>query len=59
MKEAVIQSDGSIIGTLEQYYVRVVSTLDSRTGQSNYTYYYYYNNITIINSDKLNFYLLF
>jgi len=45
MKEAVIQSDGSIIGTLEQYYVRVVSTLDSRTGQSNYTYYYYYNNI--------------
>ena len=45
MCEATILNDGSIIGTLEQYYVQVNSFTDTRTGTTSNTYYYYYNDI--------------
>ncbi|MFZ9028261.1 MAG: hypothetical protein ACO2Z9_04555 [Crocinitomicaceae bacterium] len=45
MREANILDDGTIVGTMEQYFVRVRSTYDSRTGQSTNIYYYYYNDI--------------
>ena len=45
MREANILEDGTIVGTMEQYFVRVRSTYDSRTGQSTNIYYYYYNDI--------------
>lgn len=39
--------DGSIIGSLEQYYIQVVSYNDPRTGMSSYTYYYHYNDLIV------------
>lgn len=45
MREATIMEDGSIVGTLEQFYIQVRSYADTRTGQSSSTYYYYYNDI--------------
>lgn len=45
MREATILEDGSIVGTLEQFYIQVRSYADTRTGQSSSTYYYYYNDI--------------
>lgn len=45
MREATILDDGSIVGTLEQYYVQVRTYSDARSGQSSSTYYYYYNDI--------------
>lgn len=53
MKEAVIMPDGSIVGTMEQYYIQTRTYTDSRTGQSSTTYYYYYNDIICykINTD--------
>lgn len=47
MRAATIMSDGSIVGTLEQYYVQVRTSYDSRTGQNTSTYYYYYNDIIV------------
>lgn len=45
MRDVSFQEDGSIIGTLEQYYIQVRSTTDGRSGQSSSVYYYYYNDI--------------
>ena len=45
MREATILKDGSVVGTMEQYYVQVRSFSDSMSGQSSNTYYYYYNDI--------------
>lgn len=45
MRHAVIRDDGSIVGTMEQFYIQVRSFNDARTGESNSTYYYYYNDI--------------
>jgi hypothetical protein len=45
MREAIIQDDGSIVGTLEQYYIQIQNYTDTRTGQVTNTYYYYYNDI--------------
>lgn len=45
MREVVPLEDGSIVGSMEQYYVRVVSHYNAQTGQTTYTYYYYYNDI--------------
>lgn len=52
MREANILPDGTIVGTMEQYYVQVRSTYDSRTGQSINTYYYYYNDIIVYKIDS-------
>lgn len=45
MKEAIILADGSIVGTMEQFYVQSRTFSDARSGQTNTTYYYYYNDI--------------
>lgn len=44
MREVHPLEDGSIVGTMEQYYVRVVTTTNSQ-GQTTTTYYYYYNDV--------------
>jgi hypothetical protein len=44
IREIITTADGSIVGMLEQYYVRVYTSTDSR-GQVRTTYYYYYNDI--------------
>lgn len=51
MRSARTLDDGSIIGTMEQNYIQLMSNADIRTGQSNDTYYYYYNDIIVY---KLN-----
>tara|TARA_Y100000385_G_scaffold178154_1_gene184177 strand:- start:1189 stop:2769 length:1581 start_codon:yes stop_codon:yes gene_type:complete len=45
MRDVTFLEDGSIIGTMEQYYVQVQSNMDGRTGQSSNVYMYYYNDI--------------
>jgi len=45
MRDATIMADGSIIGTMEQYYVEVRTTSNGQPGQTTNTYYYYYNDI--------------
>ena len=45
MRDVTFLDDGSIIGTMEQYYVQVRSNSDGRTDQSSNMYYYYYNDI--------------
>ena len=45
MREATILDDGSIVGTMEQYYIQVRTYSDTRSGQTSSTYYYYYNDI--------------
>lgn len=47
MRDITLLEDGSIVGTMEQYYVHVRSYMDTRSGQTSYTYYYYYNDIII------------
>lgn len=44
IRDVRILDDGSVVGSMEQYYVRVVTTTDSR-GVTQTTYYYYYNDI--------------
>ena len=44
MRDVHVLEDGSVVGSMEQYYVRVVTTTDSR-GVTRTTYYYYYNDI--------------
>lgn len=51
MRSARTLYDGSVIGTMEQNYVQLMSNSDIRTGQTNDTYYYYYNDIIVY---KLN-----
>jgi hypothetical protein len=45
MRDVTFLDDGSIIGTMEQYYVQVRSNGDGRIDQSSNMYYYYYNDI--------------
>lgn len=45
MREANLLPDGSIVGTMEQYYIQVTTTSNGQTGQTTQTYYYYYNDI--------------
>lgn len=52
MREAVVLEDGSVIGTMEQYYVQIRSYADMQSGQSSSTYYYYYNDIIVYRIDK-------
>ena len=47
----VIAKDGSAFFTAEQYYVRTTSYFDQRTGVTNYTYYYHYNDIIVVKMD--------
>lgn len=47
MRNARTLEDGSVIGTMEQNYVQLMSNADIRTGQTNDTYYYYYNDIIV------------
>lgn len=51
MRDVTFLEDGSIIGTMEQYYVQVRSNSDGRTDQSSNMYYYYYNDIIVYKID--------
>lgn len=44
----VIGKDGCSYMTAEQYFVRTSSYFDQRTGVTNYTYYYHYNDIVVV-----------
>ena len=52
MRQAELLKDGSIVGSMEQYYVRVVTTTDPRTGATRTTYYYYYKDIIAFKLNK-------
>lgn len=45
MREAQILDDGSIVGTMEQYYVQISTVSGGQSGQVNNIYHYYYNDI--------------
>lgn len=45
MRDVHALEDGGIVGTMEQYYVRVVTRYNAQTGTSTTTYYYYYNDV--------------
>ena len=45
MRDVHVLEDGSVVGSMEQYFIRVVTTRDPRTGAVNYTYYYYFNDV--------------
>ncbi|NVK64793.1 MAG: hypothetical protein HWE22_09410 [Flavobacteriales bacterium] len=45
MRDIHILEDGSVVGSMEQFYIRVVTTRDPRTGATTTTYYYYYNDV--------------
>jgi len=45
MRQAEVLKDGSIVGSIEQYYVVVTTYTDPRTGSTRTTYTYYYNDI--------------
>lgn len=45
MRQTEVLKDGSLVGSLEQYYVVVTTYSDPRSGSSRTTYTYYYNNI--------------
>lgn len=45
MRDAILMPDGSLVGTMEQYYVQVSTTTNGQTGQTTNTYFYYYNDI--------------
>lgn len=47
IRETITLDDGSIIGMLEQYYVRQVTTNDYRSNMTSSTFYYYYNNLIV------------
>lgn len=44
MRDLHVLEDGSFVGSMEQYFVRVVTTTDSR-GVTRTTYYYYFNDV--------------
>lgn len=48
----IVGEDGSPYFTAEQYYVRTTSFYDHRTGVTNYTYYYHYNDIVVVKMDQ-------
>ncbi len=45
MRQTEVLKDGSIVGSIEQYYVVVTTYTDPRTGATTTTYTYYYNDI--------------
>lgn len=45
MRDLHVLEDGSFVGSMEQYFVRVVTRTDPKTGATTTTYYYYYNDI--------------
>jgi hypothetical protein len=45
MRDATLKADGSIVGTMEQYYIQIRTTSAGAGGQTTQTYYYYYNDI--------------
>ena len=45
MRDIHALEDGGIVGTMEQFCIRVVTTRDPNTGATRTTYYYYYNDI--------------
>ena len=45
MRQTEVLKDGSIVGSLEQYYVVVTTYTDPRTGATRTTYTYYYNDV--------------
>ncbi len=45
MQDVATLSDGSLLGTMEQYYVELQSSADPNTGTSSDRYYYYFNDI--------------
>lgn len=47
MRNAVFLDNGSIVGTMEQYYVQMRANPDMRVGQTSSAYYYYYNDIIV------------
>ena len=45
LRDIYTQPDGSVLGSVEQYYVHRRVTYDNRTGVSSTIYYYYYDDI--------------
>jgi hypothetical protein len=45
MRQTEVLEDGSLVGSMEQYYVVVTQYSDPRTGSTRTTYTYYYNDI--------------
>jgi hypothetical protein len=45
MREAIVQSDGSILGTMEQYYIQLRNSSSAQTGDFSNNYHYFYNDI--------------
>jgi hypothetical protein len=45
LREMYTQTDGTVLGSVEQYYVHRRVTYDNRTGISSTIYYYYYDDI--------------
>ncbi len=45
MRQSEVMEDGSIVGSLEQYFVQVFTYTDPRTGTFRQTFTYYYNDI--------------
>lgn len=45
MRQTEVLTDGSIVGSLEQYYVHITTYTDPRTGAIRTIYTYYYNDI--------------
>ena len=45
MRQTEVLKDGSIVGSIEQYYVVVTTYRDPRTGATTTTYTYYYNDV--------------
>lgn len=52
MRDAVMMDDGSIVGTLEQFFVQIRSSSSGQVGQLNNVYYYYYNDIIAYKIDS-------
>ncbi len=53
MRDVTFLEDGSILGTMEQYYVQVRTNPDARAGQASNMYYYYYNDIIAYKIDTV------
>ena len=52
MRDVTYLEDGSIIGSMEQFYVQVRANSDGRSNQSSNMYYYFYNDIIAYKIDS-------
>ena len=52
MRDITILKDGTIVGTMEQFYVHVRTYSDPRSGTTSQTYQYYYNDIIAFKIDQ-------